>query len=171
MKMKTIINVKEKESAIENVDVFRKKKYENKDIRFINVNLLEINKLLDKQIFYKNDLYINSETLWELMQDVGDGGKHNYHGLTAEDIVDALNSIADPYALFETKFSRYAIITITISHFREPLMAIIEVGAGLYLDINVNINKIVTMYPKRNVDIMLNGLDKKDILFVKTNKK
>ena len=50
-------------------------------------------------------------------------------------------------------------------------MAIIEIGAGVYLDIDANINKIVTMYPKKNVDIMLNGLDKKDVLLLKINKK
>ena len=130
MKMKTVINVKKREEAIKNVGVFRKKKYENKDIRFTNVNLLEINKLIDKQLFYKNDLFINSETLWELTQPIGESGKHNYHELTPEDIVDSLNSITNPYALFETKLCRYAIITTTLSHFGEPLMAIIEVGAS-----------------------------------------
>ena len=138
--MKTVINVKKREEAIKNVGVFRKKKYENKDIRFTNVNLLEINKLIDKQLFYKNDLFINSETLWELTQPIGESGKHNYHELTPEDIVDALNSITNPYALFETKLCRYAIITTTLSHFGEPLMAIIEVGASIILNSQANIN-------------------------------
>lgn len=82
--------------------------------------MLEINKLIDKQLFYKNDLFINSETLWELTQPIGESGKHNYHELTPEDIVDSLNSITNPYALFETKHSRYAIVTTTLSHYNEP---------------------------------------------------
>lgn len=167
MIMKTVINIKERENAIKDVDAFRKKKYEGKDVRFTNVNLLAINKLIDRQIFRKNDLFINSETLWELTQPIGCSGTHNYHELTPGDIVDALNSITDPYALFETKRRRYAIITTTMSHFEEPLMAIIEVGASLILNSQANINKVVTIYPKSNVDIMLNGLDKKDVLFIK----
>lgn len=172
MKMKTVINVKEREKAIKEVDVFRKKKYDNKDIRFSNTELKKLNEKMRVNLFNKNDIFISSETLWELMQEIGESGKmHNYHGLTPEDIVDALNSMIDPYAIFETKYARYAIVTTTITHFKEQLMVIIEVGSGVYLDVNANINKIITMYPKRNVDIMLNGLDKKDILFIVNNKK
>ena len=168
MKMKIVINVKEKETAINTIDEFRKKKYVGKDIRFINVNMVNLNKTLSKPIFDKNDLFIGSETLWEIMQPLGESNKHNYHELSAEDIVDALNSINTPYAVFETKNSRYAIVTTTISHFSEPLLFIIEIGSGLHANIDANINKVVTIYPKSNIDIMLKGLNPKDKLFVKT---
>ena len=168
MIMKTVINIKERENAIKDVDAFRKKKYEGKDVRFANVNMVDLNKILSKPIFSKNDLFISSETLWEIMQPLGNTGAHNYHELTPEDIVDSLNSITNPYALFETKHSRYAIITTIISHYNEPLLFIIEIGSGLHVNIKANINKIVTIYPKSNVDIMLKGLDPNDILFVKT---
>lgn len=166
MKVKVIINVKEKEKSINDLDEFRKKKYKEKDVRFTNVDLVKLNRKTRKNIFDKNDLFISSDTLWEIMQEEGGSGIHNYHGLTAEDIIDALNSINEPYALFESKHSRYAIVTTTLTHFGEPLMIIVEVGAGLHSNINANINKIVTMYPKSNIDIMLNGLDKKDVLLV-----
>jgi hypothetical protein len=167
MKMKIIINVKENESAISQIDEFKKKKYIGKDIRFTNVDMIVLNETISKPIFYKNDLFISSETLWEIMQPLGEANKHNYHELTAKDIVEALNSINKPYALFETKNSRYAIVTTTMSHFNEPLLFIIEVGSGLYANFEANINKIVTIYPKSNVDIMLNGLDSKDVLYIK----
>lgn len=168
MKMKIIINIKEKETAIVEVDEFRKKKYEGKDIRFTNVDMIVLNETLSKPIFSKNDLFISSETLWEIMQPLGESNKHNYHELTAFDIVGALNSINKPYALFETKNSRYAIVTTTLSHFNEPLLFIVEIGSGLHVNANANINKIVTIYPKSSVDILLNGLNPKDILFIKT---
>ena len=167
MKMKTIINIKEKESAIENVDVFRKKKYENKDIRFSNTDLKKLNEKIRLNLFNKNDLFISSETLWELMQDEGGSGSHNYHGLTAEDIVTALNSITDPFAIIDNKTNRYAIITTTLSHFDEPLMIVIEIGSGLVINKNANINKIVTMYPRSDVETMIEKIIGKKIYYKK----
>ena len=54
-----------------------------------------------------------------------------------------------------------------ISSFNEPLMVIIELNSGLIVNKNANINKIVTMYPKSNLDEYLNKLDEKDILYKK----
>lgn len=124
MKTKIIINVKEKEAAIDAVDVFSKKKYENKDIRFSNTDLKKLNEKMRVKLFKKNDLFINSETLWEIMQEEGGGGKHHPHGLTAEDIINALNSFTDPYAVIDNTVNRYAIITATLSHFNEPLIIV-----------------------------------------------
>ena len=75
MKMKIVINVKEREKAIKEVDVFRKKKYDNKDIRFSNTELKKLNEKMRVNLFNKNDIFISSETLWELMQEVGESGK------------------------------------------------------------------------------------------------
>ena len=165
--MKLIINIKETENAIKEVDIYKKKKYVNKDVRFTNVNLLQINKLLEEALFSKNDLFINSETLWELMQDIGGFGSHNYHGLTAEDIVTALNSITEPYAIIDNQTNRYAIITTTLSHFDEPLMIVVEVGGGFFSNLHANINKIVTIYPRNNIDSMLEKLTNKKLYYKK----
>ena len=146
VKMKTVINIKERETAIKSVDVFRKKKYENKDIRFTNVFLRQLNTKVRKSIFYKNDLYIGSDTLWDIMQEQGGKRKHNYHGLSAADIIDALLFIAEPYYILLSVESRYLIITETITHFGKRLFMVIEVGAGTYENEKKNINKIVTMY-------------------------
>ena len=165
--MKLVINIKETKTAIKEVDVYRKKKYEGKDVRFTNVNLLKLNEILSEPLFYKNDVFINSETLWELMQDLGGSGKHNYHDLTAEDIITALKSIAAPYAVIDNQINRYAIITTTLSHFNEPLMIVIEIGGGLFSNSDANINKIVTIYPRNNVDSMLENLTNKKLYYKK----
>ena len=163
--MDRTINITNREKAIENLKDYKEKKYVLADVRFTNVHLLEINHLLFKDIFYKNDLFINTISLWELMQPLGDKGGHNYHDLSPEDIVDALSSITEPYCILKTEISQYAILSTTISHFGEPLMIIIEVGAGLDKNINANINKLVTMFPKRDIDKSLEHKDPKDILY------
>ena len=168
--MKLVINIKETKTAIKEVDVYRKKKYEGKDVRFTNVNLLKLNEILTESLFYKNDLFINSETLWELMQEIGDSGIHNYHGLTSEDIVTALSQITEAYALLEVELERHAIITTTLSHFEEPLMIIIKIGSGLYSNPNANINKIITIYAKRDIEEYIKKRMPKKILFYNNKK-
>jgi len=164
--MNKIVNIKNKK-AISEITNFKNKKYSLVDIKFENVHLKELNTLVSFDLFDKNDLYINSVTLWELMQPEGNSGSHNYHDLTPEDIYEALNSIVDPYCILRVKNERYAIVPVFISSFNEPLMIVIEKGAELINRQNANINKIVTIYPKSDIDNYLGGLKEKDILFIK----
>ncbi len=60
--MNKIINIKNKKSISE-IQKFKDKKYSLIDIKFENVHLKEINKLVLFDLFDKNDLYINSATL------------------------------------------------------------------------------------------------------------
>ena len=148
--MNKIINIKNKKS-IDEIQVFKDKIFVPVDVKFENVHLKEINTLIGSELFSKNDLYINSKTLWELMQPLGNAGSHNYHELTPEDIYYALNDIAHPECVIKTKNERYAIIPTYISSFSEPLMIIIELSSGLIVNKNANINKIITIYPKSNL--------------------
>ena len=164
--MNKVINIKSKK-AINEIQRYKDKKYFQMDIKFENVHLREINKLLPFVLFEKNDLYINSVTLWELMQETGNAGTHNYHGLTPSDIFCVLNSIDEPYCIFEVKNERYAIVPTYISSFYEPLMVVIEKEAELINRKNANVNKIVTIYPKSKIDKYLSKIDNKAILYIK----
>ena len=165
--MNKTINIANREKAIEDLQNYKEKQYVLTDIRFINVHLREINKLLESDIFDKNDLFINTISLWELMQPIGNKGGHNYHDLSPEDIVDALSSITEPYCILKTEISQYAILSTTISHFGEPLMVIIEVGAGLDRNINANVNKLITMFPKGDIERTIKNMDVKNLLYLK----
>ena len=46
-------------------------------------------------------------------------------------------------------------------------MIVIETNSGLIVNNNANINKIVTIYPKSDIDNYLSKLKNKDILFIK----
>ena len=164
--MNKIINIRNKKS-IDAIKIFKDKIFVPVDIKFENVHLRELNTLIGSELFSKNDLYINSKTLWELMQPLGNTGSHNYHELTPEDIYYALNDIVHPECVIKTKNERYAIIPTYISSFNEPLMVVIELQAELMNRQNARINKIVTIYPKSDLDKYLEGMDEKDILYKK----
>ena len=164
--MNKIIDVKNKK-AIKEIERFRLKKYQMTDIRFVNVHLKRLNKLLSYDLFSKNDLYINSSTLWELMQPVGDSGSHNYHGLSSQDIVDAISGIEDPYCILRVKRERMAAVPVSTMDPKRQLMVVIEIGAELIGHLHAGINKVVTIYPKTNIQKILERTNPKDILYRK----
>ena len=103
--MNKIINIKTNK-AIKEIREFGNKLFVPIDIKFINVHLKKINKIINSELFSKNDLYINSVTLWELMQPLGNVGSHNYHELTPEDIYYALNNLIYPECVIRVKNER-----------------------------------------------------------------
>ena len=161
--MNKIINIKNKK-AINQIKVFKLKRYSLIDIKFENIHLKNLNKIIHFELFNKNDLYINSATLWELMQPIGASGSHNYHGLTPEDILNSLNTLETPNYILKVKQNRYAIVPVSISSYNEPLMVIIEIGASLINKSKANINKVVTIYPKSDLEEMILK-SKDDVLF------
>ena len=164
--MNKIINIKSNKD-IKEIREFKNKNFSPIDVKFTNVHLKELNKIINFELFTKNDLYINSKSLWELMQPIGNAGSHNYHELMPEDIFNALNNLLDPQCVIKVKNERYAVIPAYISSFNEPLMVIIELNSGLIINKNANVNKIVTIYPKSNLSDYLEKLDEKEILYKK----
>ena len=137
------------------------------DVKLDNVHLRQLNALTEKNVFSKNDLYVNTLTLWDLMQTGPGFDSHNYHGLTPEEIVDTLANITQPYCVIKTEYSRYEILATTVSHFGEPLLVIVEVGSGLGTNPKANINKLITIYPKSDIDKTIEKTDKKYVLYIK----
>jgi len=164
--MNKIINIKTKKS-IDEIAEFKNKEFSPCDIKFTNVHLKQLNEVINFKLFDKNDLYVSSTTLYELMQPIGNCGSHNYHNLTPEDIFNAINSLLHPLAVFSVKYERYAVVPIFNSSFSEPLMVVIEKGAPLLNRQNAKINKIVTIYPKSDLDKYLEGLKQQDVLYKK----
>ena len=164
--MNKTINIKDPKS-INYIAEFKNKKYAPTDIKITNVHLKRLNKIVGFELFKKNDLYIDSMTLYEIMQPLGNKGTHNYHNLTPEDIFYALGGLDNPKIVYKDRSDRFAIVPIYISSVKELLIVIIEVGARLKNDMNANINKIVTIYPKSKIKEMIDKMDEADILFRK----
>lgn len=164
--MNKIINIRSSK-AISEIKRFKKKKISLIDIKFENAHLKEINKLVGFTIFSKNDLFINSTTLWEIMQPAGLSGSHHYHEISPEDVCETIASLNEPIAIIKAKSSRFAILPSHISNYNEPLLVIIEIGAPLINNANASINKIVTIYPKKDLDKFLKKLEENEILYKK----
>ena len=165
--MQKTINIRNQEKAEAEIGKFKNRKYDSISLKLSNVHLLRINDIIRQNIFSKNDLYVNSETLWEIMQPIGGIGSHHHHGLTPKEIVDVLNSLTNPYCVYKSENNRYAIVSVILSESGKPLMVIIEVGASLVENPKANINKFVTMYPRSNLQKVIKMMNPKDILYRK----
>ena len=161
-----IINLKSKK-AIREIKRFQNRLKSQIDIKFENVHLRRLNAFFHYELFKKNDLFMNSTTLWELMQKSGKIGSHNYHGLPAERIYDAISNLENPICVFKAKAGRYAIIPVASDIEGKFLMAIIEIGSGLTDNKDANVNKLITLYPKANLERIIERMDPKDVLYKK----
>ena len=164
--MNKIINLANKTLSLSVINKIKAKDYVPFDLKITNSHIVSLNEKIGFVVFRKDSLYINSHSLWELMQPTGGKGRHNYHELTAEDVFMALISIKDPYAILESEDNKYRIISIEESHFNELLLTIVQVEANLIQDSSARINKIVTIYPKDKVENYLKN-NEKDLLYKK----
>ncbi len=160
------INIGNKEKAINDISQFSFKNYRSVDIEFFNIHLKVLNKTLKKNIFDKNNLYIRSSTLWELMQKEGNKGKHNFHGLTPNQIYDVLKGLLTPFCVYYSENKRIVITTFVKNTRNEKIQLVLELHSPLENNRNANINKIVSIYPKKNLDNKLSNLKPSEILFI-----
>ena len=83
------------------------------------------------------------------------------------DIYYTLNRLNNPLYIFKVKNGRIGIVPEYISSFNVPLMVVMEIGSGLASDFSANINKIITIYPKSDLDEYVTNLDQQDVLYIK----
>lgn len=164
--MNKIINIKTSK-AIKEIREFKNTLYAPCDVEFINIHLKQLNELVNVKLFSKNDLFINSGSLYNLMNPQGKNKSHHYHDLTPEDIFYSFNLVTNPLAVFSVKLGRIAVVPSYISSVGKPLIIIIEKDAPLMENQLAKINKIVTIYPKGNFEKYLKRIEEKDLLYKK----
>ncbi len=162
-----IINLGNQFSAKETIKDFKNNKYAPFDVEITNSHVSNLNKLVGRKIVRSNKLFINSYTLWEIMQNDSKQENHHHHGLTESDVFEAMYAIRNPKLLYVAKSKRYAIITTKPSHFGIPLLIVLEFGVGTKEHINAKANKIITIYPKDNIDKIIQKMNRNDILYRK----
>ena len=165
--MNIIINLGEKESSITTLEQLGHNEYVPFDVQITNSHITDLNKLVGRKLFKNSLLYISFQTLHDLMQPVGGKKQHNYHGLTPEDVYIALTSIKDPQCVFVVKEERYALLSIELSHFDLPLMMVIETDSNLIENKTASISKVVTIYPRGDIDKYLEKIDQRLLLYMK----
>ena len=161
------INIKNHSQSLKVLEKFKNKNYGGIDIKIENLYLKKLNDLTRKKIFNKNDAYISAETLWSIMQEEPGEDIHHHHGLKENDILNGLRSITDPHLIIQAEFNRYLIVSLFISSFGLPLMIVVEINAVLRKDSKANVNKIVTIYPKDDIQGLMAKTPKSQLLYKK----
>lgn len=159
--MKNKINIGDIKHSIKEMKKFQNRRYEGKEIEITNMHLMELNKIYGKTIFRKDDLFVHAVTLFESMQKEGDTRSHNAHNLSPEKLVNALRSLHLSDQVVSSYDDRYIIVSGETNELNEPIIAIIEIGASLINNRDANINKLVTIYPKRKLVEYLKKLKNK----------
>ena len=142
------INITDQEETFDLLFKLKEKKCYDLEVRFKNVDLIKLNKLVKGKPFRKNDLYVNATTLFEIMQPLGSQGRHHYHDLKPEEIHNVLITLQNSKKVIPSIDDRYVVLTTVIASCGHPLIAIIDTHSPLMNDRNANINKLVTLYPK-----------------------
>ena len=149
------INLVEKEETINTLQLIRDGKKVSRYIRIINSHIKELNKIIGRNVFKKDAVYINSLTLWEIMQPVGGQGSHHYHGLAPEEVYNALSRIQYSKNVITTDEDR--LIVISDVEIKEGLflLVIIARDQNLYKERLDNVAVIITIYPSNRKNIMV----------------
>ncbi len=157
-----VINLGIMSRAIEIIDGLGKKRLANADARFQNVHLKKINELIGKQVFTKNDLFMDAGGLWDILQEENGtiGKHHHYHGLSPASVIKALASLQNPELVaLEFQTRRYVVVTLSVEG--RAMLAVIETDASLRNDRNANVNKLVTLYEKNDFSEYLRRIEKR----------
>lgn len=117
------------------------------DIKIKNSHISDLNKTLGRKVFANNVLYVGSETLREVMQPIGFKGKHNHHGLTPENVYEALCSMRHSNNVTLSYDGRYVIVTSATIIGDINIAVIVTPKGTTKLEINKNVIRIITMYP------------------------
>ena len=146
---------------------YKEKIFNGTIIRFSNTKLKRLNNLIGKNIFYKNDLFVDATTLYDLMQPEGERGtRHNFHGLQPETIWIVLNQLNSPVCVLNEGINRYAIVLLAKDKDGVPLLTVIQTGCRLGDEESANINKLVTMFRKEKILNFIKSFDIKDIIYL-----
>ena len=144
-----IINLGNQESAVKTITDIKENNYVPFDVRITNSHITNLNSVLKKRVFKKDALYVDSETLWEIMQPIGSKGKHNFHGLTPENVFDALITIKQSTEIEVSYDNRYLIVTLATVFDDINLVVIVTPSGNLRNNSKTIVNRIITIYPKK----------------------
>lgn len=143
--METTINIGKRREAIRILKDFKINHYENRPIEITNIHLENINNIFGRKIIFRNNCFVESQTLWELMQPLGNKKTHNSHNLSPTEIFEALFNVKKPLEVVESYFGRYVILTIAIEQNGHKLGVVVE-PETYHTVLNKTVNKIITIH-------------------------
>ena len=157
-----IINIGNRSKAIDFLNNLEENKSQY-EYKVTNLGLTKLNKVCKGKPFSQEIAYIDYSTLRDAMMEVGGKGSHNYHGLTPSEVIDALRSIKDAKKVYESKKNpeRCIIVSSIDAECGYPIIVIIALNNPLHSERELRINKIASLYPKRNLQSFIESLKEK----------
>ena len=143
------INLGNKAEALEFLEDFKNKKYVPFYVRITNSNILVLNTIIGNKVFKKDEVYVRSSTLHDIMQQPGGKGEHNYHGLTPNDVYNALSRIHLSKNVEPTEDNKYIVITDVKVSDEVSLIVIIKAKGYIFKLDRKKVVIIITIYPKK----------------------
>lgn len=105
----------------------------------------KINKIYGRKIIFRNSCFVESQTLWELMQPLGSKITHNSHNLSPEQIYEAFLNCKKPIDVIKSYFKRYVILTIALENNKHNLGVVIE-PETYHAVLKKTVNKVITIH-------------------------
>ena len=106
-----------------------------------------LNEIVGKRLFKNDALYIDSKTLWEIMQPVGGRGRHHYHSLNPEDIMFVLTNLKYSKTIIPSYDNRILIIALPSFTENKTYAVIIDPNGNTKNKIKNRVIRIITIYP------------------------
>ena len=141
------INLGNRESALEMLYHLKQNKYDSLDVRIRNSHIKELNTKLGRNVFKNDVVYANALMFWEIMQPLGGRGKHHYHGLSPENVYEALSTMRYSENVILSYDNRYVIVTLATIANGISIAAIVTPEGHAKELVNRNVIKIITIYP------------------------
>ena len=157
-----VINIGNRTKAIDFLNNLEENKSQF-EYKITNSGLTGLNKYCKGNPFHQEVAYVDYSTLRDAMAEVGGKGRHNYHGLTSTEVIDALRSVKDVKKVYESKKDPESCIIVSsiIAECGYPIIVIIALNNPLHSERDLRINKIASLYPKRNIESFIASLRQK----------
>lgn len=146
--MKRYLNLVNKEMCISILEDIRDSNYVPFYLKITNSHIKDLNKVIGRNAFRKDAVYINSESLWEIMHPVGGECGHHYHGLTPDEVYTSLTRIRYSSDVKLSHDGRYIVMTDVSKSIGVFLVVILDPNGYLKTEMIEKIIVVVTIYPK-----------------------
>ena len=146
--MNRYLNLANKDVCIALLKEIRDNDYVPFYLRITNSHIKDLNQIIGRNVFRKDAVYINSQSLWETMQPIGGEGGHHYHGLTPKQIYNALSHIRYSKNVIVSYDQKYVIITDIDVSDKASLVVVVKPDGYLVKEDQRDVVIVISVYPK-----------------------
>ena len=145
--MNRFLNLANKDACIALLEDIKDNDYVPFYLRITNSHIRDLNKVIGRNVFKKDAVYVNSQSLWEIMQPVGGEGGHHYHGLTPEQVYNALIRLRYSKNVRVSYDNRFVVITDVDYNDEVLLVVVVSPNITVVKEELDNVIIVITIYP------------------------